>query len=94
MRNERYLRVSKKIKESIVPFAVLFSLFVFLAWLIVKPLGGPLLWSAVLSYFAYPFYKGMYRKLISKILLPLQKTKQFSMRRLLCREDSPAAFLK
>ena len=65
MRNERYLRVSKKIKESIVPFAVLFSLFVFLAWLIVKPLGGPLLWSAVLSYFAYPFYKGMYRKLFN-----------------------------
>ena len=57
MVDERFCRMSKKIKESIVPFAALFTLFIFLAWLIVKPLGGPLLWSAVLSYFAYPFYR-------------------------------------
>ncbi len=64
MVDDRYCKMSRKIKESIVPFAALFVLFIFLAWLIVKPLGGPLLWSAVLSYFAYPLYKYLHEKLL------------------------------
>jgi predicted PurR-regulated permease PerM len=49
--------MSKKIRESIVPFAALLVFFIFLSWIIVSPLGRPLLWSVVLSYFAYPLYK-------------------------------------
>lgn len=57
MHDERYIKMSKKISESIVPFAALLVLFIFLSWVIVSPLGRPLLWSVVLSYFAYPLYK-------------------------------------
>ncbi len=61
MRDERYLKISKRIKGSIVPFVLLFAIFLFLTWLIVKPLGRPLLFSAVFSYFAYPFYARLRR---------------------------------
>ena len=57
MHDERYIKMSKKIRESIVPFAALLVFFIFLSWIIVSPLGRPLLWSVVLSYFAYPLYK-------------------------------------
>lgn len=57
--------MSKKIKESIVPFAALLILFIFLSWLIVSPLGRPLLWSVVLSYFAFPFYRYLHNNLFS-----------------------------
>ena len=61
MRDERYLKISKRIKGSIVPIVLLFAIFLFLTWLIVKPLGRPLLFSAVFSYFAYPFYARLRR---------------------------------
>lgn len=57
LHDERYIKMSKKIRESIVPFAALLVFFIFLSWIIVLPLGRPLLWSVVLSYFAYPLYK-------------------------------------
>lgn len=57
MQEERYNKMSSKIKESVIPFAALIILFIFLAWLIILPLARPLLWSIVLSYFAYPLYK-------------------------------------
>jgi predicted PurR-regulated permease PerM len=57
------LEISRKIKESALPFVALLVLFLFLAWLIVKPLGRPLLWSVVLSYFAYPFYRCVHLKI-------------------------------
>ena len=49
--------MTNKIRESIIPFALLLVLFFFLSWLIVSPLGRPLLWSVLLSYFAYPIYR-------------------------------------
>lgn len=61
-KDERYIKMSRKIKESVVPFVALMSLFIFLAFLIVEPLGKPLLWSIVLSYFAYPFYRYMHTR--------------------------------
>lgn len=57
--------MSKKIRESVVPFAVLLVLFIFLSWLIVYPLGRPLLWSVVLSYFAYPIYRYLHNNFFS-----------------------------
>ena len=63
--DDRYLRMSKKIRESVVPFAILLVLFIFLSWLIVYPLGRPLLWSVVLSYFAYPLYKYLHNNFFS-----------------------------
>lgn len=65
MHDERYLKMSKKIRESVVPFAALLVLFLFLSWLIVSPLGRPLLWSVVLSYFAYPLYKSLHNNFLS-----------------------------
>lgn len=66
MRDERYLKMSKKIKESVVPFTALLIFFFSLSWLIVLPLGRPLLWSVVLSYFAYPFYRYLYNNVFSE----------------------------
>ena len=59
--NNRYLRLTNKLKDSIVPFALLLVFFFFLSWLIVSPLGRPLLWSVLLSYFAYPLYRFLFR---------------------------------
>ena len=60
--DDRYVKMAKKIRESILPFVLLMALFIFLAWLIVSPLGNPLMWSIVLSYFAYPFYRWLHEK--------------------------------
>lgn len=57
MHDDRYSKMTQKVKESVVPFAALLCIFFFLSWLIILPLGKPLLWSAVLSYFAYPLYR-------------------------------------
>ena len=65
MQDDRYLRMSQKIRESVVPFAVLLVLFIFLSWLIVYPLGRPLLWSVVLSHFAYPIYRYLHNNFFS-----------------------------
>jgi len=65
LHDERYIKMSKKIRESVVPFAALLVLFLFLSWLIVSPLGRPLLWSVVLSYFAYPLYKSLHNNFFS-----------------------------
>ena len=62
--DKRYVNMAKKIRESILPFVVLLAVFVFLAWLIISPLGNPLMWSVVLSYFAYPFYRWMHEKVL------------------------------
>lgn len=56
-------RIVKKIRESTVPFVVLAVLFILLSWRIISPMGGPLAWSIVLSYFAYPLYKYLYMKI-------------------------------
>lgn len=55
--------IVKKIKESTLPFTVLFIFFVILTWRIVSPMSGPLVWSIMLSYFAYPLYKFIKDKL-------------------------------
>ncbi|NLD05953.1 MAG: AI-2E family transporter [Synergistaceae bacterium] len=65
MHDERYLKMSKKIRESVVPFTALLVLFLFLSCLIVSPLGRPLLWSVVLSYFAYPLYRYLHNNVFS-----------------------------
>lgn len=59
-------RIVKKIKESTVPFVVLVTLLVFLSWKIVSPMIGPLAWSSMLSYFAYPLYKYFKTKLLKE----------------------------
>lgn len=51
-----------KLRSSAVPFTALAVLLLFLSLLIVKPMGKPLIWSAVLSYLAYPFYKYVHIK--------------------------------
>ena len=56
MSDFRYF-VKRRIEESILPFVLLVFMFLFLAWLIIKPVGMPLLWSVVLSYLAYPIYR-------------------------------------
>lgn len=43
-----------------LPFVVMLFLFALLSWRIIRPMGGPLMWSIVLSYLAYPFYKFLY----------------------------------
>lgn len=58
-------RMMKKIRGSAVPFAVLVLLLVALSWRIVSPMSGPLVWSMVLSYFAYPLYKYLNEKLFN-----------------------------
>lgn len=55
--------VVRKIRESVFPFAALSVFFVVLSWLIISPMGGPLAWSVMLSYFAFPFYKYLHLKL-------------------------------
>lgn len=60
MFDERYMKAQNKITESAVPFVALVCLFIFLSWLIIRPLLRPLLWSVILSYFAYPIYKKLY----------------------------------
>jgi len=64
LKDERYFKISEKIRESALPFAALASFFIFLACVLLSPLAKPLLWSIVLSYFAYPFYKYVYRKIL------------------------------
>ncbi len=73
MHDERYFKMSKKIRESVIPFAALLVLFIFLSWLIVSPLGRPLLWSVVLSYFAYPLYKYLHNNFFQENLPTLQQ---------------------
>lgn len=65
MQEDRYFRMSRKIRESIIPFAVLLVLFIFLSWMIVSPLGRPLLWSVVLSYFAFPIYRYLHCRILT-----------------------------
>lgn len=65
MQDQRYLGMTNKIRESIIPFALLLILFFSLSWLIVSPLGRPLLWSVLLSYFAYPLYRYLYSNFFS-----------------------------
>ena len=62
LQDERYNKISKKVRESTVPFMALLALFIFLAWMLLAPLGNPLIWSIVLSYFAYPFYRWLHEK--------------------------------
>jgi predicted PurR-regulated permease PerM len=64
LKDERYVKISEKIRESALPFAALASLFIFLACVLLSPLAKPLLWSIVLSYFAYPFYMYVYKKIL------------------------------
>lgn len=63
MKDERYFVISNKIKESVVPFVLLLLFFLLLTYIIISPLARPLLWSGVLSYFAYPFYKYVHGKI-------------------------------
>lgn len=42
-----------------MPFVAFLALFMVLSWRIIAPMGGPLAWSVMLSYFAYPLYKYM-----------------------------------
>lgn len=56
MSDFRYF-VKRRIEDSILPFVLLVFMFMFFAWLIIKPVGMPLLWSVVLSYLAYPVYR-------------------------------------
>lgn len=56
-------KMVKAVRESAVPFAALAVLFIVLSWRIIQPMVSPLLWSAMLSYFAYPLYKYLYGSL-------------------------------
>lgn len=55
--------VVKKIRESTIPFAAFSALFMVLSWMIISPMGRPLAWSIMLSYFALPFYKYLHIKI-------------------------------
>lgn len=66
MPKDRYEKAQHKITESVVPLAILISLFVLLSWLIIKPLCRPLIWSIILSYFVYPIYKKLYVKVFKE----------------------------
>ena len=63
MTNSRFETIYKKIKESAIPLAALLCLFIFFTWMIIKPLAVPLIWSIVLSYFAYPLYRKLHVQL-------------------------------
>jgi len=53
----------KMVRESAVPFAALAVLFIFLSWRIIRPMVTQLLWSGMLSCFAYPLYTCLRDKL-------------------------------
>lgn len=55
--------VIRKIQDSTLPFVAFSALFIVLSWMIISPMGGPLMWSIMLSYFALPFYKYLHLKI-------------------------------
>lgn len=55
-------RVLRKLRSSVVPFALLLFFFVFLAGVVAKPLAPGLAWAAVLSFFTYPVYRFIYTR--------------------------------
>ena len=66
MTDDRYQRAQNKITESVLPFVALACLFAFLSWKIIGPMISPLIWSTILSYFAYPIYKKLYYGFFNK----------------------------
>lgn len=57
------IETARKIRGSTIPFVAFVALFVVLSWRIISPLGGPLAWSVMLSYFALPFYRHLHLRL-------------------------------
>ncbi len=53
----------RKLRSSAVPFVLLLFFFLALAILVAKPLAPGLAWAAVLSFFTYPVYRFIHRKL-------------------------------
>lgn len=58
-------RIIRKLKNSSVPFALLLCFFVALAALLIMPLAPALAWAAVLSFFTYPVYRFIHRRIFS-----------------------------
>lgn len=54
----------KKLKNSYVPFVAMLSLFVLIALRIIAPLAPALAWAAVLSFFTYPVYCFILKKIL------------------------------
>lgn len=63
LREQENTEVVRKVRGSAVPFLVFSALFIILSWMIISPLGGPLAWSVMLSYFAFPLYKYLHLRL-------------------------------
>lgn len=63
MTPERYVKIAKKIRSSVIPFVVLLAFFAAISWYIIKPLAIPLLWSIVFSYFAHPLFRFLHERL-------------------------------
>lgn len=57
------IEVVRKIRGSTIPFIAFSALFVVLSWRIISPMGSPLAWSVMLSYFALPFYRYLHLRL-------------------------------
>jgi len=53
---------ARRTRGSYIPFVVAFSLLSALSYYVSLPLFRPLAWSALLSFFAYPLYKWVYRR--------------------------------
>ena len=64
MQNSKGSALISRLKRSTAPFIVLLCFFVVLAAMVIWPLASALAWGAVLSFFTYPLYRFIYRKLL------------------------------
>ena len=63
MTTNRYVLAAKKIRTSVIPLVVLLAFFAMVSWYIIKPLAMPLMWSILFSYFAYPIFTFLHKRL-------------------------------
>jgi predicted PurR-regulated permease PerM len=57
---------TRKIKKSSIPFIFLLCLFIVLSAVVVRPLAPALVWAAVLSFFTYPVYVFLNKKILKE----------------------------
>jgi predicted PurR-regulated permease PerM len=58
------IKITKTLKNSSIPFVALLCLFVALGCVVLRPLVRALVWAGVLSFFSYPVYKFIHRKIL------------------------------
>ena len=64
MNNSDDRRIIRRLRSSVIPFGLLFLFFLFLGLYVAKPLAPGLAWAAVLSFFTYPLYCFIYKRVL------------------------------